>query len=173
MCAWSHHYSPSWVKHSHMPQSILKMVPNWTSVPNASGTTGIREHFLMYGSLTPTLNHTRRSSLPQSTGNRRERSREITNRESVKSNSAHSLLVFSTSGGMAKCVSVTYKQLTSLLSTKRDQPYSLVIAWLRCHLSFSLLRSVITCLRGARSSSGRAVHNGLLDLAISEGHVPH
>ena len=37
-------------------------------------------------------------------------------------------LVFSTSGGMAKCASVTYKRLTSLLSTKRDQPYSLVIA---------------------------------------------
>ena len=94
----------------------------------------------------PTLNH----SLPQSTGSRRERNREITNRESVKSNSVHSLLMFSTSGGMAKCASVTYKRLTALLSTKRDQPYSLVIAWLRCHLSFSLLRSAITCLRGAR-----------------------
>ena len=95
------------------------------------------------------------------------------NRESVKSNSAHSLLMFSTSGGMAKCASVTYKRLVSLLSTKHDQPYSLVIAWLRCHLSFSLLRSATTCLRGARSSSGRAVHNGPLDLAISEGQVPH
>ena len=55
-------------------------------------------------------------------------------------------LVFSTSGGMAKSASVAYKRLASLLARKRDQPYSLVIAWLRCHLSFSLLRSAITCL---------------------------
>ena len=96
MCAWSHHYSPSQVKHSHMPQPILKMVPDWTSTPKASGTTGrgIREYFLMYRSLTPTFNHTStgHSSLPQSTGNRRERSKEITNRESVKLNSVHSPL---------------------------------------------------------------------------------
>ena len=69
-------------------------------------------------------------------GNRRERSCEIKNRESVKSKLVHSLLMFATSGGMAKCASVTYKWLASLLSTKRDQPYSLVIAWLRCHLCF-------------------------------------
>ena len=81
-------------------------------------------------------------------------------------------LVFSTSGGMAKSASVAYKRLASLLARKRDQPYSLVIAWLRCHLSFSLLRSAITCLRGARSSSGHAAHNGPIDLVVSEGQVP-
>ena len=39
-------------------------------------------------------------------------------------------LVFSTSGGMAKSTSVAYKRLASLLARKRDQPYSLVLAWL-------------------------------------------
>ena len=73
---------------------------------------------------------------------------------------------------MAKSASVAYKRLASLLARKRDQPYSLVIAWLHCHLSFSLLRSAITCLRGARSSSGHAAHNGPVDLAVSEGQVP-
>ena len=42
--------------------------------------------------------------------------------------------MFLTSGGMAKSASVAYKRLASLLARKRDQLYSLVIAWLRCHL---------------------------------------
>ena len=48
-----------------------------------------------------------------------------------------------------------------------EQPYNVVMAWLRCHLSFSLLRSAITCLRGARSSTGHATHD-IIDLAMSE-----
>jgi len=78
-------------------------------------------------------------------------------------------LVFSTTGGMAKTTTVAYKRLASLLAVKRDQPYSLVLSWLRCNLSFSLLRSAITCLRGARSSRGFPARIGALDLAVSEG----
>ena len=63
-------------------------------------------------------------------------------------------LVFSTSGGMGKCASVTYKRIATLLSTKREQTYGATIAWIRCCISFSLLRSAIMCLRGARSSQG-------------------
>ena len=63
-------------------------------------------------------------------------------------------LVFSTSGGIAKFTTIVYNRLASLLATKRDQPYSSIMAWLWCHLSFSLLRSTITCLHGARSSRG-------------------
>ena len=84
-------------------------------------------------------------------------------------------LIFSTSGGMEKSTAVAYKRLASLLANKRDQPYSVVMAWLRCHLSFSLLRSAITCLRGARSTTGHAsyaTHHNSIDLAVSEGRIP-
>ena len=80
-------------------------------------------------------------------------------------------LVFSTSGGMSKSTTVAYKRLASLLANKKDQPYSTVVAWLRCHLSFSLLRSAITCLRGARSKPGRPMNFNNIDLAVSEGNV--
>ena len=40
--------------------------------------------------------------------------------------------IFSHSGGMAKSTAVAYKRLTSLLANKRDQPYNVVMAWLRC-----------------------------------------
>ena len=78
-----------------------------------------------------------------------------------------------TSRSMAKTTTTAYKRLASLLADKHDQPYSTVMAWLRINLSFSLLRSAITCLRGARSSAGHAAREALpMDLAIHEGRVP-
>ena len=80
-------------------------------------------------------------------------------------------LVFSTFGGMGSAATVAYKRLASMLSTQRGQSYSSVVSWIRCSTSFSLLRSAVTCLRGARSHRGSPVTIGALDLAISEGQV--
>ena len=81
-------------------------------------------------------------------------------------------LVFTTSGGMGKSAMTTYKRLASLLAEKREQEYSTTMTWLRCHLSFSLFRSAITCLRGARSSYRHAAKGQIVpDLAVSEGHL--
>ena len=79
-------------------------------------------------------------------------------------------LVFSATGGMAKEATVFYKRLALLLSTKRDESYSKTLFWLRCRLSFSLLRSAIQCIRGARSSIGHAARSPTLpvDLVCSE-----
>ena len=46
---------------------------------------------------------------------------------------------------MGKCASVTYKRIATLLSTKREQTYGDTIAWIRCCISFSLLRSLPLC----------------------------
>ncbi|XP_065914415.1 uncharacterized protein [Dysidea avara] len=64
-------------------------------------------------------------------------------------------LVFSSSGGMGKAATTTYKHLAQLLSEKWSSPYSVVMGWLRCSLGFSLLRSSIMCIRGSRSRSKR------------------
>lgn len=61
-------------------------------------------------------------------------------------------VVLSLSDGLGCEATKFYKKLASLLSSKREQPYSITIAWLRCCISFSLLRSSIMCIRGARSS---------------------
>ena len=68
-------------------------------------------------------------------------------------------LVFSASGGilMGHEASVFYKRLASLLSDKWNDPYATVLGWIRCRLSFCLLRSAIQCSRGARSSQGRYI----------------
>ena len=82
-------------------------------------------------------------------------------------------LVFSTSGGMGGLATTSYKRLASQIANKKEQPYSKVIAWLRCHLCFSLLRSSITAIRGARSSVGHATMSiPAVDLAVHVGCVP-
>ena len=84
-------------------------------------------------------------------------------------------LVFSASGGMAPAATITFKRLASLLAEKRQQEYNKTIAWIRCQLSFSLVRSSVMCLRGARSSYHRPARPDCdipLDVALAEGHVP-
>ena len=50
-------------------------------------------------------------------------------------------LVLSSTGGMGKAATTFYKRLSSMLSEKRDVPYSTMIGWIRCRLSFALLRA--------------------------------
>ena len=66
----------------------------------------------------------------------------------------------------------TYKCLANLISEKSNQSYSTVLYWLRCRLSFSLLRSAITCLRGPRFSYHHFKFSDTsIDLACAEGHL--
>ncbi len=68
-----------------------------------------------------------------------------------------SYIVMSATGSLSKQATNLYKRLASLLADKWDQPYSTTLHWLRCSLSFSLLRSAIQCIRGAHSSRGHAM----------------
>ena len=61
-------------------------------------------------------------------------------------------LILSTTGGMGREAQTFYKRLADLLSHKRNVPYSSIIGWLRCKLSFAILRSAVLCIRGSRSS---------------------
>ena len=58
--------------------------------------------------------------------------------------------VFAATGGMSKCCTALYKRIASLISAKSTEPYSMVMAQIRCRLSFALLRASVVCLRGAR-----------------------
>ena len=67
---------------------------------------------------------------------------------------------------------ILYKPLASLLSQKWDFPYSTNLCWLRCCLSYSLLRSSIQAIRGARSSQGHAVRlPTAIDLVTIESNI--
>ncbi len=82
-------------------------------------------------------------------------------------------LVFSTTGGMGRECQTFYKRLADMLSIKRDLPYSHVMGWLRCKLSFAILRSAVMCIRGSRSSRHHPIKDTTdITLACSEGCVP-
>ena len=70
---------------------------------------------------------------------------------------------------------VVYKRLASLIAEKYEKPYSKTMQWIRCRLSYSLLRSAIMCLRGSRSSRHNPAHHKIfgdtIDLACSMGRV--
>ena len=75
-------------------------------------------------------------------------------------------LVFTSTGGMGCEATVFYKRLVDLLATHWGQEYSQTINWLKCCLSFTLLRCAIMCIRGSRSSAHRPVL-GPLDLSVA------
>ena len=88
--------------------------------------------------------------------------------------SSFSPLVLSTAGGMGPIATVVFKRLASMVAEKQNLSYSRVLNWMRCRISFSLLRSSIMCLRGARSSQNHlspAFGIETINLAYSEGKV--
>ena len=79
---------------------------------------------------------------------------------------------FSATGGLAREANTFYKRLASMLATRWDHTYSTTLCWLRCHLIFSLLRSSIQAIRGARSLCGHAIKMPTaVDLINPESHL--
>ncbi len=73
---------------------------------------------------------------------------------------------------LAKGATVFYKRLATMLAEKWDESYSSSIGWLRCTISFSLLRSAVQCIHGARSSKGKAArYIPLVDVVAAETNL--
>ena len=105
----------------------------------------------------------------------REKKRAYEQRIREVEHSSFTPLVLSATGGMGREATSFYKRLSSMLAQKWDFPYSTTLCWLRCRLTFSLIRSAIQALRGARSSRGQAAcPPTAIDLAITESNItPH
>ena len=102
----------------------------------------------------------------------REKKRAYDQRIREVEHSSFTPLVFSATGGMGREATCFYKRLASMLAHKWDQPYSTTLWWLRCRLTFSLIRSAIQALRGARSAQGHAAHSpASVDLVITESCI--
>ena len=75
-------------------------------------------------------------------------------------------LVFSLTGGMGPQAQAVIRRLGGLLAEREKVPKSDIMGWLRARLSFTVLRAVITCLRGCRSLNYKACIGGV-ELAMS------
>ena len=73
-------------------------------------------------------------------------------------------LVFSSSGGMAPECRVFFKRLSSLISEKRKEAYSVVASWVKTKLSFALLRSAVLCIRGTRHPYYKSLPTDISDM---------
>ena len=78
-------------------------------------------------------------------------------------------IVFTANDGMAPEATVTFKCLASLLADKRNETYGSVMGWLRCEISFNLLRSVLVCIRGSRSKPSDRSPESTMTEAIIDG----
>ena len=74
-------------------------------------------------------------------------------------NGSFTPLVFSTMGGMSKECITFYKRLAVLLSEKRNENLSIVSAWVKTKINFSLIRSTLLCLRGSRTIRKAEMNN--------------
>ena len=108
--------------------------------------------------------------------NEMEKRRQYDERVREIEHGSFSPLVFTTSGGMGTTATTVYKRIAAMIAEKHSKPYSRTMHWIRCRLSFSLLRSAIMCLRGSRSAIHRPASMltiDTMDLGCSEGKVPN
>ena len=82
--------------------------------------------------------------------NEREKKRHYNERVLEIEQGSFSPMVFSAFGGMARECSMVFKRLIDLLADKRKINTSLVASWVRRKVNFSIMKSLICCVRGTR-----------------------
>ena len=143
-------------------------IQDWILLLMVFGVVDLNVPSLMCECLIPTLSLTDTPAATESTSSRRS---VTMNSEWERLNTLPLLLLLCQQPcGMANEATVFYKRLASRLATKWDQPYSATMSWLRCRLTFSLLRSAVQCIRGVCSSCGHAAKlpTPPMDLVVSE-----
>ena len=71
-------------------------------------------------------------------------------------------IVLSTFGGMGQEAEKFHKRLATLISIKQNETYSSVVNYIRTRLRFSLLKSVLTSIRGVR---GKKMNEGIAPIS--------
>ena len=98
----------------------------------------------------------------------KEKDRKYGERVRRVEHAAFTPLVFFTTGGVGKLATAFLKRLSFRLADERDLPYSVTMAWLRCRLNFSLLRSAIMRQRGSRLSVRKQIGPEALQPSLAE-----
>ena len=105
----------------------------------------------------------------------KERNRDYEQRVREIEYGSFTPLVSSTAGEMGNATTTTYIRLASMIATKQELSYSVVMGWLGCCITFSLIWSAIMCLSSSRSSKYNVPcgQPDSIDLVFHEGRVPH
>ena len=90
--------------------------------------------------------------------NENEKKRKYNNRVMNVEQGCFTPLVFSTNGGMGRECRKFYARLADMIAAKRKQEYCVTMSWLRRKISFSLIRSILLCVRGSRGRNSDEVN---------------
>jgi len=85
--------------------------------------------------------------------NEKEKKRHYNERVLNVEHGSFTPIVLSANGGVGREGEKFYSRLAEMISQKRKTHYSIVAAWVKRKISFSLVRSVMLCVRGSRSMS--------------------
>ena len=77
-------------------------------------------------------------------------------------------LVFTSSGAMGPQCQIVLRRLAERISERQSLQRSVVSGWLRCRLSFALLRTTLLCVRGTRRKATNIENNILLAVCASK-----
>ena len=95
--------------------------------------------------------------------NELEKKRLYNKRISEVEHTSFTPLIFTIHGAMGiECRSFVSK-LSELLAIKRNLPKSTVTSWVRKKISFALIKSMLICLRGSRSTKGGTMATNDID----------
>ena len=101
----------------------------------------------------------------------KQKIREYSERVNEVEHADFTPLVFTCTGGMAPQSSIVVKRLAEKISKRQNIAFSVVAGYLRCRLSFALLRTTLICLRGTRRHRVSAENN--IELAVNAAHIDY
>ena len=81
-------------------------------------------------------------------------------------------LVFTTAGGTAPEATIFLKRLASQIAEKRGETYACTMGWLRCTVSFCLLRASLRCLRASPRHRQHKQNPDSISEAVASCHLP-
>ena len=76
-------------------------------------------------------------------------------------------LVFSVNGGIAPECEKFHKHVAERISEKNGEKYNHVISWIRCKLSFLILRAALMCVSGRRPHNPKNATKTTTDYALA------
>ena len=96
--------------------------------------------------------HTRHAGIAHAS-HEQEKKRNYSERVLQVERGTFTPIVGSTFGGWGKEADKHHKRIATLIAIKKNEEYSDVISYIRTRLRFSLLKSILTAVRGVRGKS--------------------
>ena len=96
-----------------------------------------------------------------------EKKREYNQRIMEVEHGTFSPLIFSTNGGSGPECDRFHKHIAQRIAEKSGERYEHVITWIRCKLSFLILRASLLCVRGSRPHRVKNESDPVVDFKLA------